>query len=59
MSKVTLKFPDMGQLSEFLEVTKTVNYGVNHTTFTLICQLSEADIDLAREGFHAEVVELQ
>lgn len=57
MMRVTLRFPDLQQLYDFIEVTKTVNHGIHSGQNVLVCKLTEADLELAESGFGAEVLE--
>ncbi|HUS01101.1 MAG TPA: hypothetical protein VMY77_05205 [Chitinophagaceae bacterium] len=57
MVDVTLIFPSVRAMREFMDVIQAANTEINLRTLTLICDCSEADIKLARETFGARVVE--
>ncbi len=57
MRSITLKFQDPKDLVEFIELTKTACEGLDHRALIITCYLSEAHIELAREGYRALVLD--
>lgn len=57
MKKVILAFPDLLKLVDYTLVVDVTQCEINRTGFTLICELSEADIELAKMGYEAYVLE--
>jgi hypothetical protein len=56
MKLTTLKFPTILLLIDFQMVTKTESFQINNINLTLTGEFSEADIELAKYGYHAEVL---
>lgn len=59
MKKVTLQFNNILSLIDYLDVIKNYDCWMNRRDFTVSCLLSEADIELAKQGYGATVLELQ
>jgi len=57
MKIVALQFEDILQLLEFVEYSRSHNCPINLKKLTISCELSEADIELAINGFNAIVIE--
>lgn len=56
MNKVCLQFGDVFHLLEFVEFTKTHECPIDSEKLTIVCELSEADLELAINGYHATVL---
>ena len=57
MKKVTLQFSDKQELLEFLSHTLSFRCDIDLERLTLVSELSDADIELAVNGFHAILVD--
>ena len=55
--KVTLRFPTLKQLIDYTLTIDITNCEVVRSYFLLICELTEADIELAKNGYGAVEVE--
>jgi hypothetical protein len=58
MEKTTLKFSTLCEMKDFQAIVKTAVIFSNTSHLTLTAEFCEADIELAREGFGATIVEL-
>ena len=56
MEKVSLQFPTLPELLNFTLFADVMHCQIIKETFVLNCRLSEAQIELARAGFHATVI---
>lgn len=57
MKKAILAFPDIISLVDYTLFVNATVCEVIRTNLILICILSEADIELAKSGFNATVLE--
>lgn len=57
MKKVILQFNDKHELLEFLGHSLSFRCDIDLEKLTLASELSEADIELALNGFHAKLIE--
>ncbi len=55
--KVILEFRDLKALLDYTLLTETNNCEIIRSKFTLICELTEADIALAMQEYKAVVIE--
>ena len=58
MKKVTLQFDDMQALLEFLNTIKVRVCQYNLKNLTALCEISEAEMELATNGFNAHLLEM-
>lgn len=56
MRTVTLQFQNILELLDFLEITKTTNCEVNRRDLIVICELSQADTELAVRSYRARLL---
>jgi hypothetical protein len=56
MKQITLQFPSIIELIDFQSIVSTYIIHFNRTDLTLTGIFSEADIELAKAGYHAFVV---
>ena len=56
MRKICLKFLKLRDLLEFVDLSRTVKFALIPNTFNIVCELTEADIELAMNAFAAEIV---
>ena len=56
MHQVRLQFSSIYKLRDFTSVTKVVYYEMNKTNFSLVCTISEKEIELAQTVYNAKVV---
>lgn len=56
MKKISLKFEDILQLVEFIQHTKNHHCIINMETIIVNGELSEADIELAVNGYGASLI---
>ena len=57
MKKVTLQFENIALLVDYLETIGMKKCRIFHENITVLCEASEADIELAVTGFGAVIVE--
>jgi hypothetical protein len=57
MNQTTLQFPSIIEMLDFQIAVGNILQHYNMTDFTLTAEYSEADIELAKAGFKAIVVE--
>ena len=57
MKKISLKFKDILRLLEYIEFTKKHHYSIDEERATITCELSEADIELAVNGYGASLID--
>jgi hypothetical protein len=57
--KVSLLFPSILELVDFTIIAETPVYLINRQQLSLTGTFIQADIELARRGFHASVVEFE
>lgn len=57
MKKVSLQFKDVLQLLEFMELTKNHDGTVDLERLILRCEIPEAEIELAVNGYMAMVID--
>ena len=57
MKNITLKFNSPTDLIEFVELTETVCGDLDQHELIITCTLSDADIELARKAYHAEILD--
>lgn len=57
MKKVLLQFADILHLLEFIEFTKHHHCDIDLEKIIMSCELSEADIELAINGYNASLLE--
>ena len=55
--KVVLEFPDLKALVDYSLLVEVSNCEVNRSKHILICELSEADVELATNGYRAIILE--
>jgi hypothetical protein len=55
--RVTLKFDDERDLRRFTIIVEPFCIEMNTKTLTLTCDCDEAEMELAKNAFHAEVVD--
>jgi hypothetical protein len=56
MRNITLKFNNPTDLIEFVELTETICNDLDHHELIITCTLSEADIELAKQAYHAVIL---
>lgn len=56
MRPVTLQFNDERDLRRFVQVIHSTISEVNYNTLTLTCNCDDAEIELAKNAFNAELV---
>lgn len=59
MKKVTLIFPSILELVDFTIKVNTQVFEINRTKLSLTGKFSEEDIEVARRGFNAIILELK
>jgi hypothetical protein len=57
MRHITLKFNSPTDLIEFVELTETVCNDLDKYELIITCTLSEAEIELARQAYHAIIID--
>ena len=57
LRKVSLQFPSLKQLIDYTLTVDVTKCEIIRSTFTLICELTDADIELAKHGFGALDIE--
>ena len=57
MKQVAVQFSSVGELIDFVHEAHTPTCEVNEENITLTCDLSERDLDLAVNGYHATVLD--
>ena len=57
MKKTSLQFKDILLLLEYLEFTNKHHCKVDYEKATLTCELSEAEIELATQGYGATLIQ--
>jgi hypothetical protein len=57
MKQVTLQFPSIIEMIDFQTMVSTNIIHLNRTDLTLTGKFNEADIELAKAGYYAVVVE--
>ena len=55
--KVVLEFPDLKSLIDYTLLIDISNCEIIRTKFILRCELTEADIELALNGYRATIIE--
>lgn len=58
MVKVCLQFQTIQSLTDFLQLIQNINCEINHQRLTVICELSEKELEMAISGFEAKVIKL-
>jgi len=56
MKKISLKFEDILQIIEFIQYTKCHQYSMDEQNIIVTSELSEAEIELAINGYGASEV---
>ena len=56
MKEVLLEFPTLLALVDFTLATDMTKCEIDRTHFTMLCRLSDAELELALNGFGAKVV---
>jgi hypothetical protein len=56
MKKVWLRFETILQLADFVEVMAITRYQLDRISNIIVCELGEADIELARRSYHAKLL---
>ena len=59
MKKIALQFPSIIELVDFTIAIDADDCMTNKMALLLICEVSEKEIELARNGFQAHVVHLE
>jgi hypothetical protein len=59
MKKVWLRFETILQLADFLEVMAMTKYTIDRISNIIVCELGEADIELAKRSYHAKLLRAQ
>ncbi len=57
MTKTSLQFKDVLLLLEYLELTGLHHCPVDHEAATITCEFSEADLELAINGYGAIIID--
>lgn len=57
MRKVILQFQCILDMVDFQSLTDTFSCESNLDQLTLVCSLSEAEIELAQNGYHARLLQ--
>lgn len=57
MKKVCLQFQSITMLNDFMQVIKNINCEINRQRLTMICEISERELQMAKENFGAQVIE--
>jgi len=57
MTKFTLRFPSILELLDFQTKTKTYGVDIDYGRLTMTGFFEDADVELAKEGFQAVVIE--
>ncbi len=55
--KVIIEFPDLKSLIDYTLLIDLTNSEIIRTKFILICELTEADIELALNGYKTVAIE--
>ncbi len=56
---MTLKFTSLEDLLDFAMTINVIDYDLNKPDLLLKCELTEKEIELAENGFNANVVNMQ
>ena len=56
MKEVTIQFSSILELIDFTLIIDANKFEVNKSKLLLTCELSEREIELARNGFHATIL---
>ncbi|HUC80802.1 MAG TPA: hypothetical protein VMR70_07790 [Flavisolibacter sp.] len=56
MKKITLQFSDLLHLLEFMAITHQHDCPIDTEKRIIVCELSEADIELAQQAYHATII---
>ena len=56
MKKVWLRFETILQLVDFVEVMAMTNYKLDRISNVIVCELFDADIELAKRTYHAKLL---
>ena len=59
MKQVALKFPSIIELVDFTLAIDAEDCEVKRSKLVLVCNLIEADIELAKQAFKAQVIQMQ
>ena len=59
MKKVSLRFNDILCLVEFVDYTKTHECNIDTENVIIECELSDADLELAINGYKAVVISVE
>ena len=59
MKKVCLRFETILQLFDFVDVMAITKYQLDRISNVIVCELGEADIELAKRTYHAKLLRAQ
>jgi hypothetical protein len=60
MKKVCLQFQTITKLTDFLQLIENINCEINRQRLTVICEISEKELEMAIMDFDAQAIgELQ
>ena len=59
MKEISLKFPSILTLVDFILAIDVIKYQLDKAELLLTCKLSEKEIELATNGFNAHVIHLK
>jgi len=59
MKEISLKFPSILTLVDFILAIDVIKYQLDKAELLLTCKFSEKEIELATNGFNAHVIHLK